>query len=432
MTFSHPAAQAALTVVRTLRDAGHVAYFAGGCVRDALLGLTPKDYDVATDATPDRVRQLFKNTQAVGAAFGVILVRLSGEQIEVATFRSDGNYADGRRPESVTFSTAEADADRRDFSINGLFFDPIEDRVIDYVNGQADLTAHVLRTIGTPAERFAEDHLRLLRAVRFAARFGLTVEPNTAAAIDAAAPLLPRISAERIAEELRRILTAPTRDAAYRLLWRHGLLRVLLPTLGGDAVPLDEHRSLLWKLAPGEAVAFPVAWLATLIDVRWHGGRFRHDVLGNLNAADSRKLVDLTRSLLRPSNDELEAMAEIAQQCHRLLTTASPDDALFKRFLAKPTSPQARQLLGALAGVGAAADRIAALQPRLDALLAAGDVAPPPLLTGDTLIRTGARPGPAFKGVLDAVYDAQLNGQIDSADEALALGQRLLNNAATR
>src|SRR5687768_12609710 len=173
----------ALAVVNRLREAGHLAYFAGGCVRDALLGLEPKDYDVATDAPPDRVRELFPRTQAVGAAFGVILVRQGRSQIEVATFRSEGKYLDGRRPENVTFTTAEEDAKRRDFTINGMFYDPVADKVIDFVGGRQDAPDRVLRAIGNPDERFAEDHLRLLRAIRFAARFGMTIEPATHDAI---------------------------------------------------------------------------------------------------------------------------------------------------------------------------------------------------------------------------------------------------------
>src|SRR5213595_1577127 len=180
-------------IVKRLRAAGHVAYLAGGCVRDLLLGLEPKDYDVATDAPPERVRKLFNNTQAVGAAFGVILVRLGGSQIEVATFRTDVSYEDGRHPTEVRFSSAEEDAQRRDFTINGLFLDPIDDRVIDFVGGQEDLKARILRAIGEPNHRFEEDHLRLLRAVRFASRFGLTIEPETAEAIRRHAEHLKRI-----------------------------------------------------------------------------------------------------------------------------------------------------------------------------------------------------------------------------------------------
>src|SRR5438132_61390 len=197
----------ASAIVRRLRDAGHVAYFAGGCVRDMLLGLTPKDFDVATDAPPQRVRELFSNTQAVGAAFGVILVRHRTSVIEVATFRTDLQYKDGRRPEGVVFTTAEEDAKRRDFTINGLFMDPLDgDKVIDYVGGQEDLRSRTLRAIGEPNHRFEEDHLRLLRAVRFAARFDMTIEATTAQAIARHADHLKRISPERIAEELRMML----------------------------------------------------------------------------------------------------------------------------------------------------------------------------------------------------------------------------------
>src|SRR5439155_15020123 len=215
-------------VVRRLRDAGHVAYFAGGCVRDMLLGLTPKDFDVATDAPPQRVRELFSNTQAVGAAFGVILVRHRTSVIEVATFRTDLQYKDGRRPEGVVFTTAEEDAKRRDFTINGLFMDPLDgDKVIDYVGGQEDLKDRVLRAIRDPDHRFEEDHLRLLRAIRFAARFELRIHETTAAAIGRHAEQLKRISPERIAQELRLMLIPPTRDAAYDWL-ASGLIDVIL------------------------------------------------------------------------------------------------------------------------------------------------------------------------------------------------------------
>src|SRR4051812_6760839 len=202
----------AAAVVRRLRGAGHVAYFAGGCVRDLLLGRDPKDYDVATDAPPDRVRGLFRRTQAVGQAFGVILVYEGRSQVEVATFRSDGAYLDGRHPTGVRFTTAEEDAQRRDFTINGLFLDPLkdaplDDQVIDYVGGRADLRAGIVRAIGDPERRFGEDFLRLLRAPRFAARLGFTIEPNTAAAIRRHAAQLSRISPERVGEELRTMLT---------------------------------------------------------------------------------------------------------------------------------------------------------------------------------------------------------------------------------
>ena len=210
----------ALAVLKRLRESGHIAYFAGGCVRDTLLKLNPKDWDIATDALPNRVRQLFPNTQAVGAVFGVILVRQNKSVVEVATFRADGDYEDGRRPSNVRFTSAEDDARRRDFTINGLFYDPIENRVIDYVKGREDLVAKRIRAIGVPAERFAEDHLRLLRAIRFAARFGFEIEPATAAAISDLADRVKTVSPERVGEELRFMLTPATHNTAWRLLWR--------------------------------------------------------------------------------------------------------------------------------------------------------------------------------------------------------------------
>jgi poly(A) polymerase len=205
--------KAALHVMDTLRGAGHQALLAGGCVRDLLLSRTPKDYDVATDAPPGRVLEFFPKARAVGAKFGVILVRKFGRDVEVATFRTEGPYSDGRRPDHVAFGSAEEDARRRDFTINGLFFDPAGQRVIDYVGGQDDLRRRILRTIGDPSERFAEDHLRMLRAVRLAARLEFTLEAQTRTEISRAAPLLSGISPERIWMELEQILTAPSRTA---------------------------------------------------------------------------------------------------------------------------------------------------------------------------------------------------------------------------
>src|SRR5262249_10299637 len=218
----------ALEVAKKLREAGFEALWAGGCVRDELLGLTPKDYDVATSATPDQIRDLFgrRRTLPIGASFGVITVlgpRAAG-QIEVATFRTDAAYSDGRHPDSVTFTTAEHDAQRRDFTINGLFFDPIAEKVVDYVGGQADLERHVLRAIGDPRLRFGEDKLRMLRAVRFAAAFNFAIDRQTLDAIQEMAPEISNVSAERIGAEIRRMLTDRSRAAAFALLRETKLL----------------------------------------------------------------------------------------------------------------------------------------------------------------------------------------------------------------
>ncbi|MGN6625142.1 MAG: CCA tRNA nucleotidyltransferase [Tepidisphaeraceae bacterium] len=420
----------AVDIVRTLRAAGHVAYLAGGCVRDALLGLEPKDYDVATDAPPARVQALFKKTQAVGAAFGVILVRLNRSVVEVATFRTDGRYEDGRRPSSVEFTDARHDAQRRDFTINGLFYDPIEERVIDYVGGEQDLRQRTLRAIGVPADRFNEDYLRLLRAVRFAARFGLTIDPATAAAIEAAAPQLPRISGERIADELRRMLIPPTRSAAFQWLWQLRLLDAIAADTSLTHRPLDASRSVLLHLSPTEPVSFALAWTAALIDHRWQGGGMKHDVLGTLTQAESARRLAHAKKVLKLSNDELDEMADLARQTHALLNTREPRVAMLKRFLARRSAGGSRGLLNALRAVGVAVERIDALNARLDAL-ARTDFAPTPWVSGDDLVRAGYSPGPAFKAVLDAVYDAQLEATVATASDAMTLARQLLANNRT-
>jgi poly(A) polymerase len=252
----------ATDVVRRLRAAGHQALWAGGCVRDMLLGREPDDFDVATDARPEQVQTLFKRTVAVGVSFGVIQVL--GPRplaVEVATFRSDGSYSDGRHPDTVVFSSPEEDARRRDFTVNGMFFDPIEEKYIDYVGGQDDLQAGVLRAIGDPVQRFSEDKLRLLRAVRFATRFQLKLDPATAAAIRAMAGEITVVSAERIAEELRKLLTDPRRAEGMGLLAYVGLSAVLLPEVADVAKAVRVLESL-----PTDA-SFPLALAAILQDL---------------------------------------------------------------------------------------------------------------------------------------------------------------------
>ena len=226
------AAAAAVATVRALANAGHQALLAGGCVRDLLLGQVPQDYDVATDARPERVVALFRATRQVGAQFGVVLVKKHHRWIEVATFRSDGPYLDGRRPVQVTLSDARHDALRRDFTVNGMFLDPLSLRVIDYVGGQPDLAACLIRAIGEPAARFDEDYLRLLRAVRFAARLGFSIEPATLASIREHAPTLASVAAERVREELEKMFAHPTRCQAWDLLGECGLRPFLWPRAG--------------------------------------------------------------------------------------------------------------------------------------------------------------------------------------------------------
>ncbi|MFI5378009.1 MAG: CCA tRNA nucleotidyltransferase [Tepidisphaerales bacterium] len=417
----------ALAVLTRLRQQGHIAYFAGGCVRDELLGRKPKDYDVATNAPPDRVRKLFTRTEAVGQVFGVILVRHGRSVVEVATFRSDGDYADGRRPDKVTFTTAEHDAQRRDFTINGLFLDPLENnRVIDFVGGVADVHSRTLRAIGNPAHRFAEDHLRLLRAVRFAARFELTIEPATAAAILHDAPLLKRISPERIADELRLALTPPTRSAAWHLLWEFRLGPTAFRSPPFSPAPAQGGRSLFLRISPAEPISFGLALAGAALDLHIAAGV---DVLPAVQKKPLLGLIHSLRQSLKISNDESEEMQRTLEALGPLLAEVSPTPAKLKRFRATPIAENTRRLLDALHGLGHRVPRIDELRLRLGELDGV-DCAPPPLITGDDLTAAGMMPGPMFKRILDTVYDAQLEGGIVDKAAGLAMAMEIAKATA--
>ncbi len=411
-------------VLRQLRAAGHIAYFAGGCVRDTLLGHPAKDWDIATDAPPKRVRSLFPRTQAVGQAFGVILVRHNHSVVEVATFRAEGAYLDGRRPSNVHFTTAQQDAQRRDFTINGLFLDPLDnDRVIDYVGGLEDLRANRLRAIGNPAERFREDHLRLLRAIRFAARFDLEIDSATADAIHADAPLLKQISPERVADELRLMLTPSTRNAAWELLWRFGLIHVICRFLPGEKPSkFTPGGSIFFALPRDPSIAFGFALAAGCLCYRLQSMRADADILPLLGRKPIQQAVHAMRQALKISNDESDAMRGAIEGLAPLLAGAPPSIAALKRFLARPTSSDSRRLLAALSQLGFHAERIAMVQLDLQRLERT-DFAPPPLLTGDDLTAAGFAPGPMFRTILETVYDAQLEDRIQSREDALRLAE---------
>jgi poly(A) polymerase len=413
----------ALAVLKRLRDSGFIAYFAGGCVRDSLLGLEAKDWDIATDAPPNRVRELFISTQAVGAAFGVILVRSGKSVVEVATFRADGIYEDGRRPGSVRFTSAEEDAQRRDFTINGLFLDPIDNRVIDYVGGREDLAARKVRAIGSPAERFGEDHLRLLRAVRFAARFGFEIEPFTTEAIRSLAPRVKGISPERIADELRLMLTPPTRGAAWTLLWDLGLAAEIFRFLPKVPRQIDSSRSIFLNLAIGESISPGLCLAVAAFCVRIQG-ESPADALMLLSKTEVSRSVRAMRQALRISNEESDEMGETLASLVPLLQSTPPSLAQKKRFLAGRTSRSALLLLDAMARVDLHRARIDQLRPDL-AELNKGDVAPVSLVNGDDLTAAGFRPGPEYKRILDAIYDAQLEGRLITKDEAMKLAAQL-------
>jgi hypothetical protein len=401
-----PAAQRvfALEIVQKLRAAGFDALWAGGCVRDELLGLAPQDYDVATSATPDQIRDLFgrRRTLPIGAAFGVVTVlgpRAAG-QIDVATFRTDAAYSDGRHPDSVTFTDAQHDAQRRDFTINGLFFDPVAEQVVDYVGGQEDLRAHIIRAIGDPRLRLSEDKLRMLRAVRFAATFNFAIDPDTMRAVQEMAPDITTVSAERIGMEIRRMLVDPNRGVALQLLRDSNLLPHVLPELG--ELPDFAWQQTLDRMARFNSPTLSLALAALLLsaagaDVHELGRRLRYTnkeidragwLLGNLVTivrAPGSPWPRLQRVLVHDGAAELVSLAE---------SFGDPNDAalIFCR------------------------QRLAWPVERLN---------PPLLVDGADLIRHGLKPGPQFSALLEQIRDAQLNGQITTRDDALALADRL-------
>jgi len=384
---------AARSIALRLRDAGHVAYFAGGCVRDQLLGLEPADFDVATSAKPDEITAIFKGAKSVGESFGVMLVRTGGVVVEVATFRADGPYSDSRRPDSVRFATPEEDAHRRDFTVNGLFMDPASGEVIDFVGGRADVAARVLRAIGSPHERIREDRLRMLRAARFAARFALEIEPQTALAIRAHASELAGVSRERIGIEIRKIVEHPRRV--------HGA--ELVESLGLDAAVFVEPHTTgrlarLSTIEHGRPVgALLAAWLRDRGERGGGTGRWTEALmLSNRESSD----LETTLGLAAWMRDDFDGAAT----ADRRLTLASP------------LTPSALDVVGVEAAARAQAIR-AWMSPYA---VAPGGLAPARWVNGGDLIAAGLRPGPSMGAILDRVYRAQLEGQVRDAAAALA------------
>lgn len=399
MAESVPAREAAAAIAARLEAVGHTAYFAGGCVRDELLGLHPADYDLATDATPDRIREIFPKARGVGEHFGVMLVRHGGRTVEVATFRGEAGYQDGRRPTQVTFADEVTDARRRDFTINGLFMHPSSGRVIDHVNGRADLQAKLLRAIGDPDARLEEDRLRLLRAVRFAARFTLDIDPATIAAVRRHAPELRGVSRERVGHEIRRMLSHATRLDAVRLIEANGLAPATLlePDAGFRPMRLPE-------LAPAASVVCALAaWM-----------------LDRASAMHWPQRLERWTEALVLSNQERDGMAA-ALEALEVIRGSWPalGVAARKRLAASEGFADAMALF-------AAEDPAAttAVQNDLVGLQATG-LAPAPLLDGHDLQRLGLQPGPAFRRILDAVYDAQLEGRVRTSGEARDLALRV-------
>ncbi|MEO2047358.1 MAG: CCA tRNA nucleotidyltransferase [Pirellulales bacterium] len=400
----------AVKVVMQLRQAGYEALWAGGCVRDQLLGRTPKDYDVATSAHPNQVRALFgrRRTIPIGAAFGVISV-LGGQQnhpIEVATFRNDGIYLDGRHPEKIIFSTAEEDAQRRDFTINGLFFDPLDERVIDYVHGQQDLEQHLIRAIGDPAARFGEDKLRMLRAVRFATTFNFHIDPPTLAAIQTMAAEITVVSAERIGAELRRVLVHPARRQGMQLMHKTNLLQPLFPELEEQAeVDGTRWQHTLAHLECLESSSLPVALAALLFETCLA-----------LEANNSDFVTTVGRRM-RYTNKEVERARWLVSSLPQVANIPSTPWPQLQRLLVHAGAADLQVLSAAIlgdehCGVQACHEKLAWPAEQLN---------PEPFIAGADLIEHGIRPGPNFRHILDHVRDQQLLGNINNRQSALEL-----------
>jgi poly(A) polymerase len=421
-------------ICRTLGETGHQAYLVGGCVRDIILGREPADYDVATDATPDRVQELFPESLAVGAQFGVIIVTDGDAQVEVATFRSDVGYSDGRHPDRVEYTTsAKEDVRRRDFTVNALLLDPRTKKVLDYVGGQEDLRAGIIRAIGNPAERFREDKLRLIRAVRFAARFRYAIEAATFGAIIKLAPEVGEVSAERIRDELTKLLTEGAARRAFELLDETRLLPELLPEVarmkGVEQPPQFHPEGDVWthtllmieRLPAGCSPT--LAWGVLLHDVgkpptftppSGPDGRIRFDEHVEVG---TRMAEDMCRRL-RFSNEDIEQVAALVANHLRFKDVEKMKLSTLKRFVRLNRFAEHLELHrldclsshGSLDAYNFVCRFLAETPPE--------QVRPPRLLSGDDLIGMGFVPGPSFKEMLDAVEEAQLNGKIHTHEQA--------------
>lgn len=420
----------ALAIIKRLREEGYESYLAGGCVRDMLLGKSPQDYDITTNALPDDIRKIFSQTIPVGAQFGVMLVMMDGQAFEVATFRHDGPYLDGRRPAHVRYGTLEEDILRRDFTVNGMVYDPIEERVIDIVDGRKDLERRTIRAIGNARERFEEDRLRMVRAVRFAANLGFTIEEQTFGAIRELAPTVTDISWERIGEEITRILTEGGARKGFELLDSTGLLKVLLPEIeamkGVEQSPdyhpegdVFQHTMLLLDQlqSPTETLAYGCLLhdVAKPLCVRRDGDRltfYGHTEQGAEIAEEILKR-------LKRSRATWERVVYLVR--NHLRHTQAPKMRLstLKRFLGEENIDELLELtrIDALAANGDLQYYDFCKQRQAE--LSVEEIHPEPLLRGRDLIAMGFTPGPIFQEILKQVEEAQLGGELVTREEAM-------------
>jgi len=435
-------AQLAREVAARLRAAGYEAWLVGGCVRDRLLGRPVHDRDLTTNATPRELRRLFPDALEVGAHFGVVLVRKGGAEVQVATYRSESSYRDGRHPDEVRFETdVRADLARRDFTINALLEDPFTGEVVDHVGGLQDLGARRIRAIGDPRRRFSEDHLRMLRAVRFAAELGFEIEPATFAAIRELAPAILRISAERIRDELTRILTGNAPRRGFELLDQTGLLEPILPEVArmkGVEQPPEYHPE-------GDVWTHTLAMLGHLrgspLDLAW--GCLLHDVGKPVTQTFEDRIrfsghekagADMARRILerlRYPKELVERVEWLVAQHMRFKDALKMSDATFKRFVRQPGFETLLELYRIdLAASGRSMENYEAVLARL-ASIPPEALHPPPLLRGRDLVAMGYAPGPAFSRALKALEEEQLAGRIRTREEAEQFVRRILGPPST-
>ncbi|MYA80662.1 MAG: CCA tRNA nucleotidyltransferase [Acidobacteriia bacterium] len=423
--------QLSLEIINTLRSHGHEAYWAGGCVRDRLLGIAAKDYDVATDATPENLLRYFPDAIRVGAQFGVVLVRRDCVDVQVATFRSDHDYRDGRRPEGVTFTrNAKEDVGRRDFTINGILFDPVGKKYLDYVEGRADLTDRRIRAIGDPHKRFAEDKLRMLRAIRFAARLGFEIEAATFEAIQKQAPTIKQISVERIRDEISRILCEDGARRGFELLDETGLLKVILPEVsalkGVEQSPQHHPEGDVWThtLIMLDKLQNPTVTLAlgTLLHDIGKPATFERSperIRFNGHVEVGMKMAEAICRRLRYPGEVTEQVLALVANHMRFIHVPEMRQSTLKKFLRMPHFEEHLELhrLDCLGSHGKL--RLYELARTKLAALPEEELSPPRLLTGNDLIAAGYAPGPSFQEMLGDVEDAQLEGRIATRQEAM-------------
>ena len=430
MELKGPSASLALSIAERLRDAGHQALLAGGCVRDAIMKKVPEDFDIATTARPEQVEPLFEKTIPVGKQFGVMLVVFEGKPFEVATFRREGGYIDGRHPSRVEFTDAKEDALRRDFTVNGLFYDPFGKKVLDFVGGQEDIKKKIIRAIGDPRKRFDEDKLRLMRAVRFASSLGFEIEPKTWQAVKALAPEIHQVSAERVRDEIVKMLTRPGAARGFTLLSDSGLMKEILPeveAMKGVEQPKDYHpegdvyvhtRLLLEKLENPSAV---LALAALFHDVgkpptfMIREGKptfYEHAYVG---AEMTRKIM----KRLRFSNDEIEDVAECVANHMKFADVQKMRSGKLKLFISRATFDIEMELHKIdCQSCHGMLDNYYFLKEKLKQY-AQEELKPKPFLNGHDLISTGMKPGPHMKTLLEEAYVLQLEGDLKSREEAL-------------